>query len=141
VAAAVALRERQVVRVEGYVARARTSGPESTNCHGDEARLRDFHIWLTTAPTVDRTRSVIAEMTPRWRARHTGWNLTRLGAVSRARERVRVTGWLMLDQEHPEQVGRTRGTIWEVHPVTAFEVQRGRRWIPLDSLPARGATR
>jgi len=45
---------------------------------------------------------------------------------------VRVSGWLLLDQEHPDQVGRTRGTIWEVHPIMRFEVQRGGRWVALD---------
>ena len=131
----VASTERRAVRVEAYVARARLSGPESTNCHGDAAAYRDFHIWLTGAPTGDRTRSVIAEMTPRLRARHRGWELNRLTDVSRRRERVRVGGWLLLDQEHPEQVGRTRGTIWEIHPVTSFEVFRGGRWVALDDIP------
>ena len=135
VASAVAVTERRAVRVEAYVARATLSGPESTNCHGDAAAYRDFHIWLTAAPTSDRTRSVIAEMTPRMRARHTGWDLTRLRDVSRRRERVRVAGWLLLDQEHPEQIGRTRGTIWEIHPVSSFEVFRGGRWVSLDDLP------
>jgi hypothetical protein len=41
---------------------------------------------------------------------------------------VRVSGWLMLDPEHPDQVGRTRGTIWEIHPILAIEVRRGDAW-------------
>lgn len=133
--------EDRAVRVEGYVVLARLSGPESTNCHGEEARYRDFHIWLTSDPFVGRERSVIAEMTPRLRARHPSWNLTRLGALRRDRERVRVDGWLLLDQEHPEQIGKTRGTIWEIHPVIGFAVWRGGRWIPLDSLTERGGRR
>lgn len=133
--ASVAPIERRAVRVEGYVARASLSGPESTNCHGDAASDRDYHIWLTALPTTTRTGSVIVEMTPRMRAVHAGWDLPRLRDVSRRKERVRVGGWLLLDQEHPEQVGRTRGTIWEIHPVTSFEVHRGGRWIALDDLP------
>jgi hypothetical protein len=132
---AVAASERRAVRVEAYVARATLSGPEATNCHGEAAAYRDFHIWLTGSPTGDRTRSEIAEMTPRLRAHHPGWELGRLGDVSRRRERVRVGGWLLLDQEHPDQIGRTRGTIWEIHPVTSFEVFRGGRWVALDDLP------
>jgi hypothetical protein len=127
--------ERRAVRVEAYVARAVAQGPESTNCHGDAAADRDYHIWLTASPTTDRTRSVIAEMTPRLRAVHGGWDLPRLREVARRNERVRVGGWLMLDQEHPEQIGRTRGTTWEIHPVTSFEVQRGGRWVALDDIP------
>lgn len=135
VAAAVAPFEMRAVRVEGYVARATLSGPESTNCHGDVATLRDFHIWLTAVPTAERAQSVIVEMTPRMRAVHAGWDLARLRHVSRRRERVRVAGWLLLDQEHPEQIGRTRGTIWEIHPVSSFEVLRAGRWVALDDTP------
>ena len=138
-AARVAPLERLLVRTEGYVARARLSGPESTNCHAEDARRRDYHVWIVGAPGTDRRQSVIAEMTPRYRAEHPSWTVARLGTLSRAGELVRVTGWLLLDQEHPEQIGRTRGTIWEIHPVTAFEVRRGSRWVPLDS--ARDARR
>ena len=127
--------ERRAVRVEAYVARATLSGPESTNCHGDVSSDRDFHIWITGTPTADRTQSVIAEMSPRFRAAHAGWDLPRLRDVSRRKEAVRVGGWLMLDQEHPEQIGRTRGTTWEIHPVTSFEVRRGGRWVALDDIP------
>jgi hypothetical protein len=35
---------------------------------------------------------------------------------------------LMLDPEHPEQLGKTRGTLWEIHPVMRIEVRRGGRW-------------
>jgi len=35
--------------------------------------------------------------------------------VIREQQHVRVSGWLMLDPEHPDQVSKTRGTIWEIH--------------------------
>jgi len=35
---------------------------------------------------------------------------------------VRISGWLMLDPEHPDQLGKTRGTIWEIHPVMKLKV-------------------
>jgi hypothetical protein len=44
-----------------------------------------------------------------------------------------VSGWLMMDQEHPDQVGKTRGTLWEVHPVMRLEVERRGGWEPLGS--------
>jgi hypothetical protein len=31
----------------------------------------------------------------------------------------------MLDQEHPDQLGKTRGTLWEIHPIMRIEVSRG----------------
>ncbi len=36
--------------------------------------------------------------------------------------RIRVTGWQMFDQEHPEQIGKTRVSRWEIHPITKIEV-------------------
>jgi hypothetical protein len=47
--------------------------------------------------------------------------------------RVRLSGWLLLDTEHPEEVGRTRGTIWEIHPVMRIEARRGNRWVDISS--------
>lgn len=141
----VAPQERRAVSVEGYLAKARASGPEATNCHGDEPRFRDYHLWLTSAPGAGREQSLIAEMTPRVRAVHPNWNLEVLDRVVSARERVRVSGWILLDQEHPDQIGKTRGTVWEVHPVTRFEVLRGGQWISLDDVSlarrVRGARR
>jgi len=132
--AQVASQETRAVSVEGYLIKARTSGPESTNCHGDAARYRDYHLWVAGAAGAGRERSLVVEMTPRLRALHSNWNLTVLNKVVSSRDRVRVSGWLLLDQEHPEQIGKTRGTVWEVHPVTRFEVQRNGRWLSLDDV-------
>jgi hypothetical protein len=131
---AVARYEGVAVAVEGYLASAKLEGPESTNCHGADPGMRDWHVWLTARPGQSRDSAVVVETTPRIRADHPRWSTTALRAVSRARERVRITGWLMLDPEHPDQVGKTRGTIWEIHPITGIEVRRGGRWVPLDDL-------
>jgi hypothetical protein len=40
----------------------------------------------------------------------------------------------MLDPEHPDQVGKTRGTIWEIHPVMKIEVEQDGKWVMLDSI-------
>jgi hypothetical protein len=45
---------------------------------------------------------------------------------------VRISGWTMLDPEHPDQVDNTRGTIWEIHPIMQIEVQQQGRWVALD---------
>jgi hypothetical protein len=42
-----------------------------------------------------------------------------------------MTGWLTFDQEHNEQVGKTRGTLWEVHPVTRVQVLEDGKWVML----------
>jgi hypothetical protein len=123
------------VVVTGYVLRTRMMDPESPNCHGAERELRDWHIWLTSARDTARTRTVIAETTPRVRARHPNWSVARLGAAARLDTPVRITGWLLLDQEHPEEVGKSRGTVWEIHPITKIEVLNEGAWVSLDSPP------
>jgi hypothetical protein len=50
---------------------------------------------------------------------------------------LRVSGWLLLDQMHPELVGFNRVTLWEVHPILRVEWQRpDSSWAPLDSVIA-----
>lgn len=119
------------VSVEGYFAGAKQEGPESPNCHGADASFRDWHLWLSAAPGKDRSRSVVVETTPVVRASNPEWTLMSIRALAASGTRVRVSGWLMLDPEHPDQVGRTRGTIWEVHPITRIEVRTAAGWVPL----------
>lgn len=131
-ATAIARYEGLPVSIEGYVASSKQEGPESPNCHGADADFRDFHIWITPAAENDRSRAIVVEMTPPVRANHPRWRTDVLGRIARADLRVRVSGWLMFDPEHPDQVGKTRATIWEIHPVMKFEVQQNGRWVALD---------
>src|SRR5438270_1038604 len=108
------------VQTEGYLLQVRQEGPESPNCH--PAEDFDFHTWLGTQPGDDRaTRSVVIEFTPRVRATHLTWTLQALESLARQKTRVRISGWTMLDPEHPDEVGKSRGTIWEIHPVMRVE--------------------
>ncbi len=123
---AVARWERTGAQVEGYLLKSRHEGPESCNCHSSDDR--DFHLWLGADPNDDRANAVVVEVSPRVGARHPGWTREALEALARDRARVRISGWLMWDQEHPEQVGQTRGTLWEVHPIHRIEVSDGGGW-------------
>ena len=125
---AVARREGLPVAVEGYFVGARQEGPEATNCHGADRTFRDWHLWLAAEPGKDRRRSIIVETTPAVRAAHPEWSLSMIHKLVRDSTPVRVNGWLLLDQEHPEQLGKTRGTLWEIHPVMRIEVRRGNGW-------------
>lgn len=120
------------VAIEGYLFGARQSGPESGNCHAKNQL--DDHLWLTAAAGEDRTHAIVVEPTPRILAQHPAWTVAALNRLAHANERVRISGWTMFDPEHPDQVGQTRGTIWEIHPVMPIEVERNGAWVPLDSL-------
>jgi hypothetical protein len=135
----IAIDKRQglAVAVEGYFVGAKQEGPEATNCHGADRTFRDWHIWLAAAPGKDRRQSIVVETTPAIRATHPDWSLAAIRRIVRDSTRVRVSGWLLFDQEHPEQLGKTRGTLWEIHPVMRIEVRRGERWESLDKASDR----
>jgi hypothetical protein len=78
-------------------------------------------------------RVMVVEISPRERLCHPEWvnAATYLKPVVTAKEKVRVTGWLTYDQEHPEQLGKTRRTLYEIHPIHAIQVWRGNKWVTL----------
>lgn len=120
------------VTVEAYFIRVQPEGPESPNCHSTTDI--DFHEWITANASDDRTKAVVIEVGPRQREKHPGWTLKNFQNLANQKAKVRVTGWIMLDPEHPDQVGKTRGTIWELHPVTKVEVNQNGQWIDLDTV-------
>jgi hypothetical protein len=98
--------------------------------------MYDIHVWLNKQPVEgkDRTQAVVAEVTPRLKPEHRNWTQGTLRQLAGQRKQVRISGWLLLDQEHPEQLGKTRGTLWEIHPIMQIEVQQDDTWVPLDNL-------
>ena len=115
----------------GYLLAVKLEGRESPNCHSDEQAERDFHIWLANSPDDDRADAVVVEVTPRICAPHPSWKTVNLRHFVTQRARVRISGWLMLDPEHPDQVGRTRVTLWDIHPITKIEVWSAGKWVAL----------
>ena len=74
-------------------------------------------------------------MTPRVRAAHPGWSIDRIcNLLVMPQVQVRVSGWLMMDPNHADQIGQSRGTTWEIHPILAIEARRNNAWVPLDTL-------
>jgi hypothetical protein len=132
-----------------YFAWAKDEGPESCNCHIEDPSMYDIHAWLTKEPAQiesgklpDRSRAIVAEVTPRLKPLHPQWTQKTIRKLAREGKQVRVSGWLLLDQEHPEQLKpaanrqATRGTLWELHPIMEIEVWQNGQWVPLDELHA-----
>lgn len=122
------------VRMEGYVQGYKLEGREPTNCYSTDPAERDYHLWFVENPNEARKHSIVVEITPRIRAKHPEWTDERLASLVASQSRVRVGGWLMLDQMHPERVGVNRVTLWEVHPLLQIEAQHGGGWVALDSM-------
>jgi hypothetical protein len=124
------------ISIVGYFATADDEGKESCNCHIDNKSMFDIHAWLTKAPVQneDRKLAIVAEVTPRLKPAHPNWTQAKIRKLARDEKKVRVSGWLLLDQEHPEHLNHTRGTLWEIHPIMQIEVWENDAWVPLDNL-------
>jgi hypothetical protein len=123
--------ERQAVIVEGYlVFDAVKEDPEACNC--GSKRYVDHHLWLAPTPRTSRAEAMVVEVSPRQWASHRRWDkAATFRQLIRAKEKVRVTGWLTWDQEHAAHLRKFRKTLWEVHPIHRIEVQRGNQWVSL----------
>jgi hypothetical protein len=130
-----------------YITAAELEGEESCNCGISDQAMYDIHVWLTKEPLKkiegkpDRRQAVVAEVTPRLKIKHGEWTPARLKKLARDKTKVRISGWLLLDQEHPEHLKPatnrkypTRGTLWEIHPIMEIEVWQDGEWVPLDDL-------
>lgn len=126
--ASVKTEEDKAVKVAGYLLKIKLEGPESPNCHLPDKADHDFHIWLANSPDDDRSDAIVVEITPRMRAVHPGWTSTNLRKLVTNQTQVRISGWVLLDPEHPDQVGKTRATIWEIHPILKIEAFIGGQW-------------
>jgi len=129
--------EGTAVRVVGYLValKPQTGNAESTNCFETQARAVDWHLALVGKAGQGEEASVVIETTPRVRRNHPQWTPARLRPWVDADSAVRMSGWLMLDPEHRNHLGKYRGTLWEIHPITRIEVRQGDRWVNLDELP------
>jgi hypothetical protein len=145
-----ALGEGKIHGVVGYLYAVKAEGKESSNCQldpGTDDENVDFHIFIGfdshlagrlrngNVTAADKRNidpsSMIVEMTPHYRGRfHPEWTLK--AVKDQIGQQVRVEGQLMVDNEHyiaSQDCGRSdhtsgcwRGTVWELHPVTDFEV-------------------
>ena len=124
----VAAVEARAVTLEGFVMAARHEGKEAANCY-DET-LHDVHLMLAANLDDPRGQWLVAELTPRLRVNHPAWHMKRLRRLARDHRRVRLTGWLLYDQEHLAAAGQSRLSPWEIHPVTRIEIIReDGKWI------------
>lgn len=130
--AAIAQYEGIPVMVEGYLAGSKESGAESANCGKTTSNLVDWHVWFVKNSGDSRAVSIVIEPTPRSRANHQ-WALAKLKPIIDGQIPIRISGWLFFDPEHPDQLGLTRGTLWEIHPVMQIDVWQNDQWVPLDN--------
>ena len=133
--ASVAQFEGLPVQVIGWIALLAKGGAESCNCC---AKLEvDFHLLLVDTEEKAKLKrkagplAVVCEVTPRVQRDRTWLSSERLSFLTKGAFPVRVSGWLMLDQEHDEGLGRHRATLWEIHPIMEIDVLVDGNWVSL----------
>jgi len=140
--------EGSVVRVVAFVIDARNSGKESVNCGQTGNENNDIHIDLGMKSSDDACKSITAEMSPHFRPLTWARITNKRVHHDLIQHPVRVTGHLFFDASHAPCRNGTRpfpnrASIWEIHPVYAFDVCRNGTlgtcgagdesvWTPLD---------
>lgn len=113
----------------GYIVLAKAEGKESCNCELTSARDHDVHVYVADQPEQTVAESAIVEVSPRWRAVYPAWNASYLKQIAAAGTEVRITGWLLYDQEHWDMIHKhQRATLWELHPITRVQVRTADGW-------------
>ena len=120
--------ESKAVRVTGYFVNVHKEGKES--CNGNDTNYVDFHLWIADDANKRDSQSIIAEMTPFWKEQYPKWQLKTLDSLASFHTQVRISGWIMWDEDHP--VGSSRASLWEIHPITKFEYYSGGAWQALE---------
>jgi hypothetical protein len=133
--------ESTQIRIVGYFVGVRAERAESTNCGATDRDGVDFHTWVVDSADQDRTFAAVMEVAPRWRQVNSAWTVAAIQALVEQGAQVRLSGWPMFDQEHPEQLGKTRSTLWEIHPITSIEVATSGGWVDLGDNDALKAIR
>jgi hypothetical protein len=118
--------ESKGVRFTGYLINVREEGNES--CNGNDSNYHDFHLWIADSSGKNESGSIVAEATPFWKEQFPGWLLTKFENLKSQNIQVRVSGWIMWDEDHPTDIGSSRASLWEVHPMTKFEYLSKGTW-------------
>jgi hypothetical protein len=110
----------------GYIAKVSDGPKEQCNCNGRAGY--DWHIRLGRSPHASTGSTIITEATPRVRDREHGFSKHVLDLYRTKGWKVRIEGWLFLDNDHPTDLDRDRATLWEIHPVTRIDVWHRGHW-------------
>ena len=129
--------EGVALRVVGFLAaiKPQTGNEEGTNCGQSEAGDVDFHLALVKNSGDEEKTSIVIEFTPRFLKDHPNWTKAKMTPWLNSNDPIRVTGWLMYDPNHKAHLGKYRSTLWEIHPITKFEVFQNGQFVDLDDLP------
>jgi len=121
--------EGDFVEIQGFlVGVPHPNKKESVNCRLTGSTNNDFHLTLSRTPNDSDFEGIVVEMIPQ--GRNTKWTTPRLTRIEQQKSMVRVRGSLFYDNKHsinddednPMGGQPPRFSLWEVHPITEFDV-------------------
>ena len=115
-------------RANGVVSGAKPEGPESCNCWKTERKFVDFRIWLVNIVGDPKSEAIVAQITPRVRQARPQWTLENLTHLAQERFPIRIYGWLIFEEDEKAQIGISRATLWEIHPVIQIQFKENGVW-------------
>jgi hypothetical protein len=121
--------EGDFVEVQGFlVGVPHPNKKESVNCRLIGSKNNDFHLTLARTANDSDFEGIVVEMIPQ--GRDIKWTIPRLNRIEQQKSMVRVRGSLFYDNKHsinddednPMGGQPPRFSLWEVHPITEFDV-------------------
>lgn len=117
-----------LTKVNGVVSAAIPEGPESCNCWKTERKYVDYRLWLVNIIGDSKSEAIVAQITPRVRQHRPQWTLENLTHLAQERFPIRIYGWLMFEEDDQAQLGISRATLWEIHPIIQIQFKENGVW-------------
>jgi len=127
----VAQDEGVAIQTAGYVVAIRYVGPEPVNCNSTSNA--NYYLWISDNASDPPELGMVVVLTPRILAQRPGW--TEKTIRSLAGQYIRVSGWLLFDNQPSSQLGLSRATYWELHPVLHLDIDEQSQWHNFDKKP------
>ena len=114
------IQDTSLIYVDAYITSAKISGTESCECHDTAKAMLDYHIYIS-ATQGDKLgkHNQIVEVS-RY-SRLFNKTLTFAYVKSLIGHKVRIYGYIFMDEEHKSAIGDWRAGIEEIHPVFFIE--------------------
>lgn len=130
-AQSVAKYEGVAVQTSGYVVAIHYIGPEPVNCNS--TTYANYHLWISDNASDPPVLGMVVVLTPRIAVNRPGW--TEQSIKNLVGHFIRVSGWLMFNNQPAPQLNEERATLWEVHPVMHLDVDVQSKWVSVDQTP------
>ncbi len=127
----VAQYEGVAVQTTGYVVEERYIGAESVNCNS--TTYANYHLWISDNASDPPVLGMVVVVTPRIMVNRPGWTVKSIQDL--VGHYIRVSGWMVFNNEPDPRLNVDRATLWELHPALHLAVDVKSQWVSIDQKP------